>query len=109
MLDANDASEAREREAVAAEVAARLRDRGLQITETEDPEHLALVLEAVERFETAVTARGGDLMMDDLKSSQPEDPLFVLPRREPDESLPSYTLRVDDAAQRLRDATIGTD
>ena len=33
--------ESRERQQVADEVAARLRDRGLQITETEDPEDLA--------------------------------------------------------------------
>lgn len=95
--------EAQERQQVADEVATRLRDRGLQITEAEDPEDLAAALEAVERFEAAVKASGGDLMMDNLMSSEPEDPRFVLPERLPDETLASYALRVDEATRRLRD------
>jgi hypothetical protein len=93
--------EDQERERVAAEVSARLRDRGIQITEEEDPGDLATALEAVERFEASVRAHGGDLMMDDLKSSEPEAPELVLPQRDPDESLARYALRVDAARQRL--------
>jgi hypothetical protein len=95
--------EATERQHVADEVAARLRDRGLQITEAEDPEDLAAALEAVERFEGAVKASGGDLMVDNLRSSEPEDPRLVLPERRPDETLAAFALRVDEATRRLRE------
>src|SRR2546427_420268 len=65
----------------AAEVAARLRQRGIALTGAERPDDLANLLSAVERFEAVVEAHGGDLMVDDLKSSQPDDSHFVVPRR----------------------------
>lgn len=86
----------------AAEVATRLRGRGITITGTEKPEDLADLLSAVERFERAVEAHGGDLMMDDLKSSQPDDRHFVLPRRDRGEALPAYIRRIDAAMAKLR-------
>lgn len=95
-------AEQEERAAVAAEVAARLRERGVSITGTEGPEDLADLLSAVERFESAVEAHGGDLMVDDLKSSQPDDAHFVLPRRQPGEGARAYMVRIDEAASRLR-------
>src|SRR6266545_3164095 len=70
-----------ERAAAAAEVAARLRQRGVAVTGAEDSDALANLLSAVERFEAAVEAHGGDLMVDDLRSSRPDDPHFVVPRR----------------------------
>src|SRR2546422_1396684 len=70
-----------ERDAAVAEVAARLRGRGVTVTGTEPPDDLANLLTAVERFEAAVEAHGGDLMVDDLKSREPDDRHFVLPRR----------------------------
>src|SRR3989442_3029518 len=73
--------EAEERAAAVAEVAARLRSRGIALTGAEDPGDLADLLSAVERFEAAVEAHGGDLMVDDLKSSRPDDRHFVVPRR----------------------------
>src|SRR2546426_6855624 len=73
--------EAEERAAAVAEVAARLRSRGMALTGAEDPGDLADLLSAVERFEAAVEAHGGDLMVDDLKSSRPDDRHFVVPRR----------------------------
>jgi hypothetical protein len=88
--------------AVAAEVADRLRRRGIPLTGDERPEDLADLLAAVERFESAVEARGGDLMVDDLKSSQPDDPHFVLPARMPDEPARDYVARIDVAAQAVR-------
>src|SRR2546428_11336573 len=70
-----------ERDAAVAEVAARLRGRGVTVTGTEPPDDLANLLTAVERFEAAVEAHGGGLMGDDLKSREPHDRPLVLPRR----------------------------
>jgi hypothetical protein len=66
---------------VAAEVADRLRRRGVLVRNDDTPEDLADLLSAVERFEAAVEARGGDLFVDDLNSSEPDDIHFALPRR----------------------------
>ena len=89
--------------AVAAEVADRLRRRGIAVEGNERPEELADLLTAVEQFEAAVRARGGDLMVDDLKSSEPDDQHFVLPQREPGEPLASYIRRINAATELLRD------
>src|SRR6266498_2640553 len=91
-----------ERATAAAEVAARLRQRGVAVTGAEDSDALANLLSAVERFEAAVEAHGGDLMVDDLRSSQPDDPHFVVPRRAPGEGIPAYLGRIDEATARLR-------
>lgn len=88
--------------AVAAEVADRLRRRGIAVTGSERPEDLADLLAAVERFESAVKSHGGDLMVDDLKSSQPDDPHFVLPSRIPGEPIPDYIARIKEATAHLR-------
>jgi hypothetical protein len=97
-----DPHRAEERAAAAAEVATRLRDRGVAVTGGEKPEELVDLLSAVERFEAAVEAHGGDLMMDDLKSSQPDDPHFVLPRRTRGEAIRAYIGRIDEATGNLR-------
>ena len=91
-----------ERDSVAAEVAARLRSRGISVTAAEEPGQLADLLTAVERFEAAVERHGGDLMVDDLKSSQPDDRHFVVPRRDRGESIRAYIGRIDDATAQLR-------
>jgi len=91
-----------ERRDVAAEVAGRLRHRGVTLTGSEKPDELADLLSAVERFEKAVEAHGGDLMVDDLKSSRPDDRHFVLPRRGNAESARAYVVRIDEAAMALR-------
>jgi len=87
---------------VAAEVADRLRQRGVTVTGAERSDDLADLLSAVERFEKTVEAHGGDLMVDDLKSAQPDDRHFVLPRREHGESIRTYIIRIDNAADGLR-------
>jgi hypothetical protein len=92
----------RSEERAAAEGAARLRRRGVAGTGGENPEELVDLLSAVERFEAAVEAHGGDLMMDDLKSSHPDDPHFVLPRRAHGEAIRAYISRIDEATVRLR-------
>ncbi len=87
---------------MAAEVAARLRSRGIAVTGAENPEDLGDLLSAVERFEAAVEAHGGDLMVDDLKSSRPDDSHFVVPRRAHGERVRAYIGRIDEATARLR-------
>jgi len=91
-----------ERKSAAAEVADRLRSRGIVVSGAENPEDLGDLLSAVERFEAAVEAHGGDLMVDDLKSSRPDDRHFVVPRRTHGESIRIYIGRIDDATVRLR-------
>jgi hypothetical protein len=91
-----------ERRSVAAEVAARLRSRGIEVTGAEKPEDLEDLLSAVERFEAAVEAHGGDLMVDDLKSSRPDDRHFVVPRRVHGEAVRAYIGRIDEATVQLR-------
>ena len=85
------------RATAAAEVADRLRRRGIVVTGAERTDDLADLLSAVERFEAAVEAHGGDLMVDDLKSPQPDDRHFVLPRREHAEAIRVYISRIDAA------------
>ena len=92
----------RERAAAAAEVSTRLRSRGVAVTGGESPEELVDLLSAVERFEAAVEAHGGDLMVDDLKSSRPDDSHFVVPRRAPGEGVRAYIGRIDAATAGLR-------
>lgn len=87
---------------VASEVADRLRRRGIPLGGDERPQDLADLLTAVERFETVVEARGGDLMVDDLTSSEPDDPHFVLPSRATDESVRDYIARIDAAIAVVR-------
>src|SRR2546428_715422 len=94
--------EAEERAAAVAEVAARLRSRGIALTGAEDPGDLADLLSAVERFEAAVEAHRGDLMVDDLKSSRPDDRHFVVPRRAHGEGARTYIVRLHEATAQLR-------
>ena len=94
--------ESEARTAAAAEVTARLRARGIAVTGAENPEDLVNLLSAVERFEGAVEAHGGDLMVDDLKSAQPDDRHFVVPQRGRGEGLRAYIGRIDAATAGLR-------
>ena len=67
----------------------------------EDPSLLADLLSAVERFESAVVKRGGDLMVNTPSSADPQDPAFVLPERNADESIEAYTRHINEAAAML--------
>src|SRR5258705_4272003 len=91
-----------QRRSAAAEVTGRLRGRGITVTGSERPAELADLLSAVERFEAAVEAHGGDLMVDDLKSSEPDDRHFVVPRRASGEAVGAYIGRIDEATGQLR-------
>jgi len=81
-------------------VVSRLAQKGVHVTEAEDADELASLLEVVERFETAVIARGGDLMMDEAplgSEPQPDDHRFVLPVRGFGEGIGTFSDRIVDA------------
>ncbi len=98
-LNPNRASE--QRDAVA-EVVSRLQGRGIVVSRADDAEDLVDLLTAVERFEAAVERHGGDLMVDDLDSDEPDDVHFVLPRRTHGEPLRAYMSRIEEATANLR-------
>jgi predicted house-cleaning noncanonical NTP pyrophosphatase (MazG superfamily) len=80
----------------------RLSERGIEVAAADTDEEVADLLEAIERFETAVEARGGDLFVDRIGSSEPEHPAFVPPERDPSESAGDYRRRIEAAAGHLR-------
>ena len=80
----------------------RLHERGIEARPEDGDEAVADLLEAVERFEAAVEAKGGDLFVNRIGTTQPEDPAFVPPVRTADESAADYRRRIDEAAARLR-------
>jgi hypothetical protein len=88
------------------EIAARLRDRGVRLTDRETGDELVNLLDAVERFEAAVEIGGGDLMMDEPVGAEspiaPDDAAFVLPRRSDGESVAEFIGRVSFATSRAR-------
>jgi hypothetical protein len=90
-----------DRRRAVAEAVVRLRARGIEIGEDERAEDVVRLLEAVEQFERAVEARGGDLMVNTPPSRRPENPQFVLPRRRDDETLRAYISRVWGVGERL--------
>lgn len=93
-----------ERERVGIDIAARLTDRGVALTGGESSEDLVTLLESLERFERAVQAKGGDLMVDEGPSDrklEPDDAAFVLPRRADDESVTRYIARVEQATTAI--------
>src|ERR671928_1943845 len=96
-----DPARAAERERVSVIVAATLHARGVKLTGSESSDQLADILSAVERFEAAVSALGGDRMVNDWNSDQPENELFVLPARAADESPGRYVDRLTLAAEHL--------
>ncbi len=84
---------------------ARLEALSVRLEGNESPEELVSILEAVERFEEAVVAKGGDLMVDESVRGmvvEPDDPHFVLPKRRPGETVERYLDRVAIATHRVR-------
>lgn len=75
--------------------------RGVLLFGNETDEDLADLWSAVERFESLVEARGGDTMTNAPDSSEPDNPVFVLPERKARESASQYTRRILDAAAEL--------
>ncbi|HEY9429834.1 MAG TPA: hypothetical protein VIR34_21905 [Gemmatimonadaceae bacterium] len=99
--EALDPGREEERRNVSSSVAATLSARGVDLTGDESSEQLVEMLDAVERFEAAVSEAGGDRMINDPDSSSPQEEAFVLPRRSADESPYEYAERVQRAAGRI--------
>jgi len=84
---------------------ARLEALSVRLEGNESSEELVSMLEAVERFEEAVEAKGGDLMVAESVRRmvvEPDDPHFVLPKRRPGETVDRYLDRVAIATHRVR-------
>jgi hypothetical protein len=95
-----------ERQDAALETSGRLRQKGVLLTGREASAELDDMLTAVERFEAAVIARGGDSFVNTPFSDQPEDPRFVIPQRLAGEDAEAYAARINDAAARLEKADL---
>jgi hypothetical protein len=80
----------------------RLSERGLRIEPADSDEEVADLLDAIERFEAAVESKGGDLFVNRIGSSEPEDPAFVPPQRGEGESATDYRYRIEAGADALR-------
>lgn len=92
---------AAERRDVKTEEIGRLHARGINIEGSAPAGAVVDVLEAVEMFERAVQTRGGDLMVDTPPVREPDNPEFVLPRQQSNESLSEFARRIRAAAARL--------
>jgi hypothetical protein len=80
----------------------RLGERGIEVRPKDADVEVADLLDTIERFEAAVEARGGDLFVNRIGSSQPEDPAFVPPERRPGENAVDYRRRIEAAIDGLR-------
>ncbi|HEX9129250.1 MAG TPA: hypothetical protein VF850_08820 [Gemmatimonadaceae bacterium] len=90
-----------ERAGATLELAGRLRQRGVLLTGRETSGQLDDLMTAIDRFEAAVIARGGDLFVNTPSSNPPENPDFVIPFRVPGEDSEAYAARINGAAERL--------
>lgn len=82
----------------------RLESLFIRLNGKETSEELVAIEEAVDRFEAAVESAGGDLMVDEGPTPdaiQPDDPHFVLPKREPNDSVASYLERLAEVTDRI--------
>lgn len=103
--DTSRQSDRRDVKRVTEEVAGRLSQSGIDVSDTDSPEELVRLLDAVEAFERAVRLRGGDLTVDEPPVDQigePDDPLFLLPARLADESIGRYIRRLEAATDQIR-------
>jgi len=92
-----------ERSSLHTELLRRLQQHGVTLAvRNADDAALADLLSAIDAFEAAVDAAGGDLFVDSLDSSEPERPDFVLPHPADDERIEGYMRRVTDATRRLQ-------
>jgi hypothetical protein len=93
-----------ERDGAALEIAGRIRQKGVLLTGVETGAQLDDLLTAIDRFEAAVIARGGDLMVNTPTSRPPENADFVVPRRQISEDVEAYASRIQSAAEQLERA-----
>ena len=85
-------------------ISAHLATLGIDLSDAASADTVREVSEAVERFEEAVRARGGDLMVDEAprgEKTQPDDPDFALPRPNADEGVAAYVERLRAATSRV--------
>jgi len=104
--EALDPHRREERDLAALEIAGRLRQKEVLLNGRESSAQLDDLLTAVDRFEAAVIARGGDLLVNSPNSHPPEDPDFVVPQRVPGEDAEAYSARINEAAERLEKADL---
>lgn len=86
------------------EVAGRIAAKGVHLRGNETSEQLADIDDAIERFEKAVEARGGDLMMDEPpagRAGEPDQERFRLPARGPDMTVEQYVESLARAVDAL--------
>lgn len=81
----------------------QLEERDIHVSESDDPDAIADLLEAVELFERVAAAHGSDSMINTLDSSAPERPQYVVPERARGEGVAAYARRVRRAAEELGD------
>jgi hypothetical protein len=91
-----------ERKAAAEELAGRIRTKGIHVRGNESAAELDDILTAIDEFESAVMARGGDLMTNSPQSTDPPNPQYVVPQRKAGESARDYVGRVRQARAELR-------
>jgi hypothetical protein len=82
-------------------VAELLARRGVLLAGDETGRELADLWSAVDQFESIVEARGGDTMTNSPDSREPDNPAFVLPERNAQESAADYTRRILEAGAAL--------
>jgi hypothetical protein len=99
--EALDPHRREERNAAAVELGGRLRQKGVLLTGRETSAQLDDLMTAIDRFEAAVIARGGDLFVNMPTSNPPENPEFVIPQRVPGEDAEAYAARINAAGSRL--------
>lgn len=90
-----------ERDEVRDELEDRLVRNGVVLSGSESDEQILAIANAVEVFDAARAAAGGDSMVNTQESSQPDDPHYVLPRRRDDEPVEQYVRRVREAADSI--------
>jgi hypothetical protein len=78
-----------------------LGQRGVRLFGNETDAELADLWTVVDRFESAVEARGGDTMTNAPDSAEPDNPAFVLPERVDREGVAPYVARILAATERL--------
>jgi len=100
-----DAERSSELDRVSREMRRRLESLGIYLDGRESSEELVQLQEAVEEFESAVEARGGDLMVDEgVRGSaiQPDDPHFAMPVRREHETVSGFLERLARADDLVR-------
>ena len=105
MTERNEPRDRDDLRRVSRDYADRLTTLGIRLTGTERPEELLDMVEAVDRFESAVESHGGDLMMDEGpggRTAEPDDPHFALPIRTEHESVAGYLDRLARATDAVR-------